>query len=1078
MVHGRWKSRQEAIQDLPIKFCESDCLSHVETGELVYFNFLDNKASCIERASLKNFDKELIENLLKQEEKNVASSWYFDLTHISFEDLSDIIIPDNDFNNSTTSQKRDKDSIVDVIDEEYIYLIDDEDDEDDEDDFVYVSNEQTSQHLPVKIDELFECFGKYRHRVRQISFFGLSNKQSNVINKNILDLSLWTDFDFSNAPYYGTTVEEIKFLYDVFVRKEYCKENGEKEYEKVSNDCISDSWHKILSNCSDADLYEILDYAPKLQPALPRGFCKKNVSLLTDDYGMPDIEICKLYCLHKISNAQSISDYEDIKHKLFVYCDCGTKHLEGEGTPMCKMGKRRISSLKKRLELQYENVIKSKVISQLMELTEDPNVINEIQNTTQVVLCNVGMFIERCNKLKSNFLRFRVCEETLDSYKKLPQLYKDALKSFFLSCTNEAVIFATKADDLTPFSIRYNIEQFGDWILDSTKRQVKELVNERFSNLDDLKELYDAYEYDYITSEQYFRKYRQVTNNYTTHQLLNELSICRSDDYPVEVQWYIVSSIIRQLGYESLSSYKYVKIDCYDAISDIRSLLKWLNNKGYLKDIVLKKAEEKICSVLTDDERWTLFEEKIAKSPGIANIRKHLDNAYKEKNTQKELFEYECFQNVMLADIDTVEDMDIKLFIADNLDRHHHYLMRQKATGFLKLYMWQKQPSGKFDWNLVRTYFHELPVEAQIRTLRYIFGLMASGKSMLIVDDLYSEFVETATPACPAICGILFILKAKKNDINVSITSTIIESVIGKEMKQTYNFLKDSRELFYPCNGYLAITPIQQNVEYQSFNGVLTKEIKNNVLYYVITFYDSPINLFGRTIEWLDSKDVEIAEQVLTRNVDVDFVNGSYYIHESQVFFIKQFVIAYHIDDKCGLVSEKQTLIEIGFLPRNNAFQPFYTNYLRKYEDSEHYICRCGCEGGSDPDNRFPFFWCKKKICARRAHFLLPPTQWEEFCFADLLYIALGQKTDSKENVWKVNAEISQFICDYIQIFKRDNFYMGDNPFICEYSQSFQSQEIMICSKPLKESDEKGVWDKESTTYHIIDDYDDDDYYD
>lgn len=1056
LVHGRWKSRmivcgEEAILDLPIKFCESDCLSHVETGELVYFNFLDNKASCIERASLKNFDKELIENLLIREDKNVVSSWYFDQTHISFEDLSDIIIPDNDFNNSTTSQKRDKDSIVDVIDEEYIYLIDDDGD------FVYVSNEQTSQHLPVKIDELFECFGKYRHRVRQISFFGLSNKQSNVINKNILDLSLWTDFDFSNAPYYGTTVEEIKFLYDVFVRKEYYKENGEKEYEKVSNDCISNSWQKILSNCNDADLCEILDYAPKLQPAFPKRFCKKNVRLLTDDYGMPDIEICKLYCLHIIMNAQTISDYNDVKQKLFVYLNCNAKHLEGEGTPMCEMGKRRINSLRKRLEWQYENVIKQNVLSQLRVLIGDVDAVKEMQNITPDECNDIGSFMETYHELRENVLGYEVCETALENYEKLPRLYKDALKTYFLNCVNESVIFATKFG-LSPLLIGYCVEQLGDWILESTKQQVKELVNERCLNFDDLEDLNYAYEYDYITGKQYFNRYKELTSDYNTYQFLKELTNYKIKEYPLIIQWYVVSNIIKQLGYESLSSYKYIEIDFHNAISDIRSLLKWLGNYGCLKAIVLKKAEERICSVLTDDERWTLFEEKIVQSPGVVNIRRRLDNVYRKKKAKNELFKHECFQNVMLADMDIVKDTDVKLFIADNLDHRHQCLMRQKATGFLKFYLWQKQPAGKFDWNLVKTHFHELPVEAQIRILRYIFGLMASGESTLTLDDLYVEFVESDTPACSAICGILLILRVKKDDINVSVTSAMVESVIGDGLEQRFKFLKDSKVFFYPCNGYLAITPIQQDIEYQSFNGVLTIEIKNNELYYVITFYDSPINLFGDTIEWLDSRRIDTVKQVLERNSGIEFVNGKYYIPESQDFFVKEFVIAYNIDDKCGLVSDKERMIELGYLPRNNAFQPLYTNHLRKYEDSEHYICRCGCEGGSDPDNRFPFFWCKKKICARRAHFLLPPTQWEEFCFADLLYIALGQIPDSKENVWKVNAEISQFICDY--------------------TQNFKSRGITICSKPLNECEERGVWDKESTTYHNIDDYDDDDYYD
>lgn len=456
-----------------------------------------------------------------------------------------------------------------------------------------------------------------------------------------------------------------------------------------------------------------------------------------------------------------------------------------------------------------------------------------------------------------------------------------------------------------------------------------------------------------------------------------------------------------------------------------------------------------------------MFEEKIAKSPGDVNIHKRLDIAYKKKHANKELFKHECFQDTMLSDVDKVKAPKVLLFIADNLDSRHQYLMQQKVTGFLKLYLWQKQPSGKIDWDLVKSHFYEMSVEAQIRTLRYIFGQMTSEESSLVVDDLYSAFVETSTPACSAVCGVLFILKAKRRDINISITPTMVETVIGENLEHRYNFLKDSRELFYPCNGYLAITQNQQDIEYQSFNGILEKEIKDDTSFYVITFHDTPVDLFGCTIEWLDSEKVDTAIQVLKRNCDVEIVNGKYYIPQSQEFFTKQFVIAYNIDDKCGLVSDKERMIELGYLPRNNAVQPLYTNYLRKYDDSEYYICRCGCSGCSDPNNGFPFYWCKKKICARRAHFFLPSSEWERFRFADFLFIALGQNSSERESVWLVNAEISQFICDYFQI--------------------FESNERSISSTPLNVSEEKGTWDKNSSTYRdIYDDneYNDDDDYD
>lgn len=1056
LVFGVWKVKNSwgpTIRNTPILFSDNDLLSKVSIGQLVFFDFNDDDktATNIERASLSNFKVDFINSIVRCGEQESEYSFYNDNTKISFEYLETIIIPEEKKVIPETKQESSEEdfSLDDVLDEEDDYFDIDLDLFEEEDSKSLIPTEkeiknliETSDSLPESIDELFNCFGKYKHRIYD----------SIIID--VFDLSLWVDQDILKDKYYGMNVEELKFLYDIFVMRKHYDQKGNVINYKPANDVISSKWALLLAKLSDSDLEILLYSAPKLQPALPKEFCKKNLGLLTDDYGMPDVEICELHCLHKISNTNTVSGYKDLKHRLFVYCHCGTKHLEGEGTPMCQMGKRRINNLEKRLDLQYENVIKQNVISQLTKICNDANAVNEIKKATSDEFNSIGLFLENFYTLRNNFLRYNVCKKTFESYEQLPKLYKDALMTSLLNCVNESAIFATKSKYLSPFSLGYEIEKLSGWILDSTKQQIKELINEKFSNLDDLEDLNDAYKYDYITSKQYFKRYKQLTSDFNTFQFLKELSNWKIENSPLTIQWYVVSNIIKKLGYNSLKSFNYVEIDCYHAISGIRSLLNWLNNYGHLKDIVLKKAEEAICSVLSDDERWTLFEEKIIKSPGDANIRKRLDIAYKKKYANKELFKHKCFQDAMLSDVDKVKKPEVLLFIADNLDSRHQYMMQQKATGFLKLYLWQKQPSGNIDWDLVKSHFYKMSAKAQIRTLRYIFGQMASGESNLVVDDLYSELVETSTPACPAVCGVLFILKAKKYDINISITSTMVEAVIGEDQEHRFNFLKDSKELFYPCNGYLAITQNQQDIEYLSFNGILKKEIKDDTIFYVITFHDTPVNLFGRTIEWLDSEEIDTAIQVLKRNCDVEIVNGKYYIPESQEFFVKQFVITYHIDDKCGLVGDKERMIELGYLPRNNAVKPLYTNYLKKYEDSEYYICRCGCFGGSDPNDSFPFYWCKKKICARRAHFFLPSSEWERFCFADFLFIALGQKSSEREPVWLVNAEISQFICDYTQIFK--------------------SSERNIGSAPLNESEEKGTWDKDSSTYREI--YDDDEY--
>ena len=1061
LVFGTWKQRncwRYSIKNTPILFSDNDLLSEVSTGQLVYFDHNSNTASNIERASLSNFKLDYINNIIRCKKGESEYSFYNDNTFISFENLGNIVIPNEDEQKQDHIVDDESNSIEDFFDDDFDFFDLDFDGSDDLTNSTFIAEidssivKEENKNLPESIIKLFNCFGKYKH-----------NDSKETLSLNILDLSLWIDSDVLSNDYFGTKVDELIFLYDLFVLKKRYDRNGNEINVKINNDCISSKWSLLLSKFSNEELREIIYKAPKLQPALPLDFCKKNIDILTSDYGMPNVEICKLYCLYKISNAEYITDYKYIKQKLYVYRHCNKTHLQDEGTPMCKLGKNRIRNLEKKLEEQYENVIKQKVIAQLSQLCDDANIVDDLKNTSPDDFDNVAFFIENYNTLKGNFLEYKVYDKVLDSYGKLLNSFKDALKVSLLNCVNESAISATQSDELTPFRLSYHIQKFGDWILESTNKRIKELVNNRFSKLDDLEDLNDAYKYGYITEQQYYHKYEQITSNFNTYQFLKELSDYKLDDSPIEIQWYVVSKIINQLGYESLGSYHYVKLEYQNAIYDIRSLLKWLAKYGHIKDIVLKKAEEQICSVLSKDEKWTLFEEKIVRSPGIENIRERLDNLYNvyvNKNfniiANKELLKHTCFQDVMLSDIISTKDLDLKFFIADNLDLKHQDMLQQKAKGFLKLYLWQKQPSNSFDWNLIKSHYNELSAEAQIKILRFIFGKMSSGDFSLSFDDLYSEFVETSTPACSAISGILYMLKAKKNDLNVSITPSMIESVIGEKQQQRSDFLKDSKEIFYPCNGYLAISANKQDIEYQSFNGILTKENRNDELYYVLNFYDSPVDLFGRKIDWLDSEEVEIAKQVLLKNASIDVINGKYYIHESHEFFVKQFVIAYDIDDKCGLISNKERMIEMGYLPRNNAYQPLYTNYIRTYEDSNNYICRGGCFGGIDPNNSIPFFWCNKKMCVRRAHFLLPSSKWEDYRFADLLFIVLGQTPDVRESVWRVNGEISQFICDYIEVFK--------------------SKERNICSKPLKELEERGIWDEKSSIYRDIYDEEDDEY--
>ena len=68
------------------------------------------------------------------------------------------------------------------------------------------------------------------------------------------------------------------------------------------------------------------------------------------------------------------------------------------------------------------------------------------------------------------------------------------------------------------------MDNLGSWIFESTKQQIKNLVNERFSKLNNLEDLSEAYKADYITSQQYCSQYEQITHDFNTYQFLKELS--------------------------------------------------------------------------------------------------------------------------------------------------------------------------------------------------------------------------------------------------------------------------------------------------------------------------------------------------------------------------------------------------------------------------------------------------------------------------------------------------------------------------------------------------------------------------
>ena len=333
LVYGRWReSVDEAIsffcrpslKDRPILFGDTNCTSSVATGQLVSFELFGDKANNIHQISLANFDKEIIEEI-------ITGHSYYCHPYIMYERLDDLF------------------EWVDATKEG---TVDDFDDVDFDLDWNRYGETHTNQvrrdiSVPTEITDLYECFGKYEHRHL--------NKDS--IYVDILDLSLWMKGNTIKKKFFGETLDEALYLYNVFYRRMYYDNRGQVQYCERENDMVSPAWKILLNKLNHEVLGELLKHAPKLQPVLPEAFCKENINLLSDKYRMPNTSICKLYCLYKIEQIETTLDYKKMAVKLSSYAKSkwSEKYIEGEGATLWMMREKDTAELSRQLDSRYNS---------------------------------------------------------------------------------------------------------------------------------------------------------------------------------------------------------------------------------------------------------------------------------------------------------------------------------------------------------------------------------------------------------------------------------------------------------------------------------------------------------------------------------------------------------------------------------------------------------------------------------------------------------------------------------------------------------------------------------------------------
>lgn len=1013
--------------NLPIKFHDNDCCTSVHTGQLVYFELNENKATCIEHASLANFDKKILDNILTEKDSD-TSDWYYKHTHISYECLDNIVYDNN-------SKEASNGCCLDCFGGDDFLL-------EDIDLAEILFNQQNAiylkKQLPETIDELYKCFGRYKH-----------NKRKDSIVIDITDLSLWVDDNVFQHEYFGENIEEIKYLYEVFVQKKRFNIKENAIIPSKENNCISNSWKRLLARLSSIDLKSVIQITPLLQPALPIKFCKENIDILFDSYGMPSVLICKKYCFEKINKICTASEYKQWSQNLYQYNHCKIKHLKNEGAHMCMMGKKHLKELEQLLNTRYYIIVKKNIVKQfslLIKQTKD-NPLKKIRFTQKKVLA-IGTFLDVYNIFPKIFLEYGSCEILLKVFYDMEQDCQHLLNDTLRSLINNSVIEGARNEEVTPSILNEQIEILAAWIDSKTLLYVKNIVNEKFANSKTLDELGYAYKYGFISRVQYYKKFKELTCNFNICQFMDIISNNLNNKFPLIIQWYIICTIIKIFDFNNLSELDNVK-QINGNINSIRDLLKWFHEQVKFRRIdkyILNKAEKKILNALNDNEKWELFEAGLVTTPGGKCIRKQLNRLYKGQNNVKELYKKDCFQEIMSKDILNDIDLKTKIFIINHLNQYYQQVLINKCTGFVKLYLWLQNPSEDIEWNLIKTYFTQLSEKDQIKLFRYIFFLIAKQKFVLTVDELFDLFVKSENKACCALCGIMYFLKKKLNQSNEPISSYELGKVIGLGVYNRLNFIYMAKELFYPCSGYLTLTNLQCDTEYQSYNGVLTLNKQEENMYYVISFYDFPVDAFGYEIEWLDEGCITEAKEVLEHNLKTEMLNRKYYIPLSEEIELKKYVMAYNIDDKCSLLDSNQ-----------NTYKPLYTNILKCYEKCDNFICRCGNFSDVDPYNGIPYYWCNKQICVRRCHYITP-LKWENYRFADFLYILLKQNRAKVDLIWEITSEVSNFINEYAH--NVEKVYVDNN-----------IEERNIISNLLQESEEIGVWTAESTTVKdIIDD--------
>lgn len=249
------------------------------------------------------------------------------------------------------------------------------------------------------------------------------------------------------------------------------------------------------------------------------------------------------------------------------------------------------------------------------------------------------------------------------------------------------------------------------------------------------------------------------------------------------------------------------------------------------------------------------------------------------------------------------------------------------------------------------------------------------------------------------------------------------EKILNNSTKQTKRFVES---MFYKCNGarYLVSSWDQYNDIFAS----VEKKAKNKELFFVVSFYEYSIrDNISRSI---DEYTFEKVYYLLRNNIPFDLIDEEFWISTKYETELKETLWSSEIG------------VENGFLDTN-------VSTGRVAKSSKHLICRCTNCLDLVPKMGIPFCWCEKEPCLCKNVVLNSPTEWKMLKFSDLLYI-IGNEKFSNKQLWNMYSEVAAFV---EEIFNNNNT-------------------AEAISHIVQDEDNRGVWKKDmSIEAYAIADY-------